>query len=234
MREVSKHNHVVNLGVVESKLAVTQIKQRAENSRDATRLLIQQAQATLSNEALAEVPQYNSLQRTIQRKRKINGQPVANPRTIQKIDVPAQLRQTLSGDDFLHDSGEDGPGRFFIFGTRRSFDMLANKRHWFADGTFKVAPHLFYQMHTIHAIHEHSVLPMIYVLMQSKLAEDYARVLTTIQQLKENLHPESIMCDFELGFRNAFRRIFGDDVIVGCFFSFGTMCLPQSTRIRII
>ena len=52
--------------------------------------------------------------------------------------------------------------------------MLANNRHWFADGTFKVAPHLFYQMHTIHAIHEHSVLPMVYVLMQSKGAEDYA------------------------------------------------------------
>ena len=85
MREVNEHNHVVNLGVVEAKLAVMQIKQRVENSRDAPQLLIQQARATLSNEALDEVPQYNSLQRTIQRKRKINGQPVANPRTIQEI-----------------------------------------------------------------------------------------------------------------------------------------------------
>ena len=109
MREVCEHNHV-NLGVVEAKLAVTQIKQRAENSRDAPRLLIQQAQSTLSDEAFAEVPQYNSLQRTIQRKRKINGQPVANLRTIQEIDVPAKLRRTFRGDDFLlHDSGEDDP-----------------------------------------------------------------------------------------------------------------------------
>ena len=76
-------------------------------------------------------------------------------------------------------------------------------------------------MHTIHAIHEPSVLPMVYVLMQSKRAEDYARVLTTIQQLKEKLHPESIMCDFELGLHNTFRRIFGDDVIVGCLFHLG-------------
>ena len=66
MREVSEHNHVVNPGVVEAKLAVAQIKQRAENSRDAPRLLIQQTQATLSDEALAEVPQNNSSQRTIQ------------------------------------------------------------------------------------------------------------------------------------------------------------------------
>ena len=44
----------------------------------------------------------------------------------------------------LHDSGEDDPGRFFIFGTQRNLDMLANNRHWFTDGTFKVAPHLFY------------------------------------------------------------------------------------------
>ena len=105
MCEVGEHNHVVNPGVVEAKLGVTQIKQRAENSRDAPRLLIRQASATL-NEAIPEVPRYNSLQRTIQRKRKINGKPVANPRTIQEIDVPAQLRQTLRGDDFLlYDSG---------------------------------------------------------------------------------------------------------------------------------
>ena len=107
--------------------------------------------------------------------------------------------------------------------------MLAHNRHWFSDGTFKVAPYLFYQMHTVHAIHELTVLPMVYVLIQSKRAEDYARVLTTIQQLKENLQPESIMCDFELGFHNAFRRIFGDDVIVGCLFHLG-QCVYQKLQ----
>ena len=29
------------------------------------------------------------------------------------------------------------------------------------------------------------------------------------------------MCDFELGFYNAFRGIFGDDIIVGCLFHLG-------------
>ena len=226
MREVSEHNHVVNPGVVEAKLSVTQIKQRAENSRDAPRLLIQQAQATLSDEALAEVPQYNSMQRTTRG----NAKSMASQLLIRGQSRKLTSQQTLRGDDFLlHDPGKDDPGRFFIFGTQRNLDMLANNRHWFADGTFKVAPHLFYQMHTIHAIHEHSVLPMVYVLMQSKRAEDYARVLTTIQQLKENLHTESIMCDFELGFHNAFRRIFGDDVIVRCLFHLG-QCVHRKVQ----
>ena len=72
MREIIEHDHVVNPGLLEAKIAVTQIR-RAANSRDPPRLLlVQQAQTTLSNDALAEMPQYNSLQRNVQRKRKIN------------------------------------------------------------------------------------------------------------------------------------------------------------------
>ena len=181
MREIAEHNHVVNPATVAAKIAVTQIRQRAETSRDPPRLVIQQATATLTDEAIAEVPEYKALQRMIERKRKLNGEPGANPRTIADINIPAQHRQTLRGENFLlHDSGEDDPGRFLIFGTQGNHDMLQNNRHWFADGTFKVAPQLFYQMHTIHTIHEHSVLPMLYVFLQSKQTEDYARVLATI------------------------------------------------------
>ena len=101
MREINEHDHVVNSGLLEAKIAVTQIRQRAANSRDPPRLLVQQAQATLSNEALAEMPQYNSLQRNVQRKRKINGDPIANPRNIEEIVIPNSRRQTLRGDNFL-------------------------------------------------------------------------------------------------------------------------------------
>ena len=74
----------------------------------------------------------------------------------------------------LYDSADDDPGRFFMFGTQRNLDMLVDNGNWFVDGTFKVAPHLFYQVHTIH---EHSVLPMLYVVLQSKREEDHTRGL---------------------------------------------------------
>ena len=169
MCETNEHDHVVNPGLLEAKIVVTQIRQRAANSRDPPRLLVQQAQATLSNEAMAEMPQYNSIQRHVQRKKKINGDPIANPRNIEEIAIPNSLRQTLRGDNFLlYDSGVEDADRFLIFRTQKNLDILAECSNWFADGTFKIAPHLFYQLHTLHALHEHSVLPMLYIFMQSK------------------------------------------------------------------
>ena len=113
--------------------------------------------------------------------------------------------------------------RFLIFGTQKNLDILTEYSNWFADGTFKIVPHLFYQLHTLHALHEHSVLPMLYIFMQSKREQDYTRVLTAVRELKENLRPTSIMIDFEIGFHNALREVFqiNDDVIMGCLFHLG-------------
>ena len=78
------------------------------------------------NEAISEMPQYTTLQRSIQRKRKVNGDPIANPRAIEDVVIPDGLRQTLRGEHFLlHDSGANDPDRFLIFGTERNLDMLA-------------------------------------------------------------------------------------------------------------
>ena len=127
-------------------------------------MLIQQPQTT---------PQYNTIQRCIQRKRKVNGNPIANPITIQQILIPIELKQifyyTIRERTILI--------VFLIFGTERNLDILADNITWFADGTFKVAPHLFYQLHTIHALHEHSVVPLMYVFMQRKQQIDYATVV---------------------------------------------------------
>ena len=206
MHEVNEHNHVVNPAIVEAKIAVTEIRQRASNSRDPPRLLVQQAQATLSNEAVAEMPQYTTLQRSIQRKRKANGDPIANPRAIEDIVIPDVLRQTLRGGHFLlHDSGANDPDRFFIFETERNLDMLADNNNWFADGTFKVAPHLFYQRRTFGCIH----------------AKETRNRLIAIRGLRPDINPAS-MCDFEVGFHNAARDVFGDNVkIGGCLFHLG-------------
>ena len=127
MLEQQGRDHVVNPGIVEAKVAISEIRQIAVNSRDLPRVLVQQGQATITNEALAEMPQYNALQRSIQRKSKVNGHPIANPRTVQQILIPNALKQTLRGDTFLlHDSGANDPDRFLIFGTERNLDMLAD------------------------------------------------------------------------------------------------------------
>ena len=70
------------------------------------------------------MPQYNSLQRNVQRKRKNNGDPIANPRNIEEIAITNSLRQTLWGDTFLlYDSGVEDEDRFLIFGTQKNLDI---------------------------------------------------------------------------------------------------------------
>ena len=93
--------------------------------------------------------------------------------------------------------------------------MLADNSDWFTNGTCKVAPHLFDQLHTIHALHEHSVVPLLYVFMQRKRELDYVNALTAIRAA-------SVMCDYEIGFHNAVRQVFGNNVVVvGCLFHLG-------------
>ena len=58
--------------------------------------------------------------------------------------------------------------------------------------------------------------------MQRKREIDYVNVLTAIRGLRPDINPTSIMCDFEIGFQNAARHVFGDNVIiVGCLFHLG-------------
>ena len=43
----------------------------------------------------------------------------------------------------MHDSGPDDLDRFLIFATQENLTNSVQYREWFADGTFKIAPHLF-------------------------------------------------------------------------------------------
>ena len=100
------------------KQSLSEVRRRSSQSRDTPRLIIQETQATLSEEAVAELPSYTSVQRMIQRKRKRDNVLIPNPATLREINVPEELRRTLRGHVFLiHDSGPDDPDRFLIFAT---------------------------------------------------------------------------------------------------------------------
>ena len=120
-------------------------------------------------EAVAELPSYTSVQRMIQRKRKRDNVLIPNPTTLREINVPEELRRTLRGYVFLmHDSGPDDPDRFLIFAIQENLNNLVQYREWFADDTFKIAPHLFYQIYTIHCLCQDATLPMVYFFLRQK------------------------------------------------------------------
>ncbi|KAL3863532.1 hypothetical protein ACJMK2_005284 [Sinanodonta woodiana] len=84
-----------------------------------------------------------------------------------------------------------------MFGTTENINRLQSSEHWFVDGTFKVAPEVFYQIFTIYALIDSKAVPLIYCLIQDKAEATYSRVLERIKELRPDLNPSSVMCDFE-------------------------------------
>ncbi|RNA19503.1 hypothetical protein BpHYR1_017343 [Brachionus plicatilis] len=109
-----------------------------------------------SKEAIATMPSYDADRQAINRCKKLNLPSCPQePKTLSEINFPDFLTKCLCDDDqekfLLYDSGKDDPDRFFIFSTLNDLKLLENS-HCFADGTFSIAPKLFYQVYTIHAM----------------------------------------------------------------------------------
>ncbi len=165
---------------------------------------------------------------TVERKRKL-GEVLVAPNTLAEINIPPNLCSTNRGDNFLRrqfllwESGNDGENCMFIFGTMQNLELLEKYKQWFTDGTFKVAPELFFQVFTLHASINSRATPLLYILMPSKTEEDYTRIFCAIVNLPPALVQRqlSITADYEIASYNAATGIFLNAKIAGCFFHFG-------------
>ena len=54
------HDYVPNPAKIKMKQSLSEVKRRSSQSRDTPRLIIQEIQATLSEEEVAELPSYSS------------------------------------------------------------------------------------------------------------------------------------------------------------------------------
>ena len=76
----------------------------------------------------------------------------------------------------IHIPTVDDPEIFFIFGSNRGLQLLGQSQHWYADGTFKVCPQVFFQVCTIHAQINGQVLPCVFSLLPNKVEGTYDRL----------------------------------------------------------
>ncbi|CAF1055049.1 unnamed protein product, partial [Brachionus calyciflorus] len=178
-----------------------------------------------TKEAIASMPSYEADRQVVCRTKKKNLPDYPpEPKSLSEIEIPDFLKKTLefegqnSDNFFFYDSGKDDENRFFIFTTEENLKLL-EKSNCFADGTFSVAPNLFYQVYTIHAFVNGRCIPLVYCLLPRKTEEIYIRVLTAIST-KLNRFPISITTDFEKAFINSIKKIFPSTKIHGCFFHF--------------
>ena len=96
--------------------------------------------------------------------------------------------------------------------------FLTANSNWMADGTFKMAPQLFFQLYTIHAIRDNLVFPCLCALLGRKNRRTYEEMWRLIKMYAPNLNPRFCILDFELAAKSAIISAFPHIEVRGCFF----------------
>jgi hypothetical protein len=114
---------------------------------------------------------------------------------------------------------KDG-GIGIVFAKSQMLDRLSNASDWYLDGTFKVVPHLFYQLLTIGYVENDTFWPSIYILLSRKTMAMYEAAL---QYVCKELCPGAAVCtvvtDFEFALMTAAENVLCCTV-TGCWFHY--------------
>ena len=95
----------------------------------------------------------------------------STPETNQTLPSMESLSRVVQR--VLYDGKTRRNVRVLAFSTARNLATLAEYNNWIADGTFYVAPRIFAQSYTIHAVIDRKCLPMIYILSGDKKGGTY-------------------------------------------------------------
>ncbi|CAF4772830.1 unnamed protein product [Rotaria socialis] len=106
-----------------------------------------------------------------------------------------------------------------ILSSDDDLDRLSNSEFWHADGTFKIAPHLFYQLYTIHGVICGRALPSVYCIISGKSEEIYGEIIDVVMQ-HISQRPISITTDYEKAVHNVIKKKLPMATVQGCFFHF--------------
>lgn len=78
-------------------------------------------------------------------------------------------------DSYLNDRLDNE--RILVFSSGELLIHLAINKTWYADGTFKLAPSLFAQLYTIHALSGGRTIACIFALLPAKTEESMKNYL---------------------------------------------------------
>ena len=151
MKRTNEHTHEPNSKIFYCNEVKTGVKRRAAETQEPTHSIVVSKISNLNEESAVYLPRLDSLKRTICRARRAeNVHP--EPTSLDALQIPEAYTRTNKGEPFLlYDSGSVAENsRIIIFGTQCNVETLNTSSVWLADGTFKVAPKLFYQLYVIH------------------------------------------------------------------------------------
>ena len=70
----------------------------------------------------------------------------------------------------------------------------------------------------IHAIKSEYLFACVYILLTNKTKETYKKAFSILKQKRPDLQPSTITTDFEKPVMDAFKNVFGNTELQGCFF----------------
>ena len=198
------------------------MKERARNETVSVNQIYREAIEEInSNPELAEVasvlPTLPSLKSSLYRKRRERLLPL--PTTRDEVQFTGERVKCTNGNQFLLKSAND----IHIFATDDNLNLLSTAEDLYMDGTFQIAPRLFYQIFTIHAFKHGQQFPLVYCLLPGKSRDTYNRCISILKEAQDRglqLHPYKIVVDFELGLMQAVELQFPMANIQGCFYHY--------------
>ncbi|KAI3382629.1 hypothetical protein SNEBB_002625, partial [Seison nebaliae] len=105
---------------------------------------------------------------------------------------------------------------------------MLSQIYLFADGTCDRAPQNFFQIYSIVLVVNGKYIVLAFIFMKGKSEERYFKAFSKLKNLL-NIDPENVTMDFELVAINAWKRIFNNCVMHGCFFYLGQAIIPLTT-----
>ena len=219
--EVNGHSHAPSQTKCELTKVRANIKRKAETTQDTTQQILTVELQNITPAAAVNLPPLSSMRRNIRLQRQ-DRNVLPNPLRREDIPVlPQQYQLTAAGGQFLiFDSGVGDVNRMFIFATHEALDLLANSPQWFADGTFKICPEIFFQIYSIHAQSNNEVIPCVFGLLPNKNEITYIQFLTEVRNAVRNIYnnPVRMLVDFERAVINGIGNVMPQVQVFGCFF----------------
>lgn len=151
---------------------------------------------------------------------------------LEDVVVPPAL-----GEKFL--VIEDGDmEKILVFSTTLSKKIMRKlKKGYYADGTFKSAPHPFYQLFTLHVDinsdkNATNIIPVLYALLPNKTQSTYTRLFTLI---RDALHVNILefKSDYEVAIMNAVKDVYPNAKISGCYFHYQKAIKKKAKEMKV-
>ena len=124
--------------------------------------------------ATANVPTLPSMKSSLYRKRRERLPPM--PATIDDVSFDGDWALSLTKEQFLVQSEDN----IHVFATEKNLYLLAQSEELYIDGTFKIAPRLFYQVLTVHCFKHGKQFPLVYCLLPGKSRSVYDKCFSII------------------------------------------------------